>query len=104
MKFKATDIKDKKEFTFEGDTLKQSYCAVPDKNIWVYERYNHLGRLIGYEVVKGVKVKNPDGQVVYKYPSTEQFGQYGFFAHEKDVPKYIQILTSRGVKSLKHQA
>lgn len=32
-----------------------------------------------YEVVKGMKVKNPDGSIVYAYPNTESFGTYGYF-------------------------
>ena len=96
------DISEKKEFSFDGDTLKQKYCYDEEKQIWVYERYNHSGRLIGYEVVKGIKHINPDGSLVFKYPSSEQFGKYGYFISarwaETDIPKYLAKLAEKGSK------
>ena len=92
----STDISEKKEFTFEGDTLKQKYCYDEEKHIWVYERYNRNGRLIGYELVKGKKKKNPGGSEVYIYPSSEEFGTRGYFISaqwaDKDIPKYLLYL------------
>lgn len=32
-----------------------------------------------FELVKGIKVKNPDGSYVYRYPGDEQFGTYGWY-------------------------
>lgn len=95
MKVFRTDIRDKKEFSLEGDTLKQKYCYDEEKQIWVYERYNHNGRLYGYELVKGIKHKNPDGSLIYLYPSSEKFGDYGYFISAqfaKDIPKYLLYL------------
>lgn len=69
-------IEERKEFTFCGDTLKQ--CEHNETTgLWLYERFSTKGRLVGYEVVKGKKHKNPDGTEVYTYPSTEEFGSYG---------------------------
>lgn len=98
------DISEKKEFTFDGDTLKQKYCYDEDKHIYVYERYNHRGRLFGYELVRGVRHKNPDGSIVYLYPCSEQFGTYGYFISaqfaETDIPKHLAKLAAKGSKSL----
>lgn len=96
MEIFRTDIREKKEFRFEGDTLKQKKCYDEEKQIWLYERVNHSGRLFGYELVKGVKHKNPDGSLIYLYPSSEQFGDYGYFISsqwaDKDIPKYLLYL------------
>ena len=95
MKVFATDIKDKKKFSFQGDTLVLKECVDKEKHIYIYERYNHNGKLFGYEVVKGVKVKNPDGNYVFRYPSSEQFGTYGFFIAKKyaeTIPDYVARL------------
>lgn len=84
------DISEKLEFKFGEDTLKQLYCANEEQHIYVYERYNHAGRLFAYEVVRGKKRKNPDGSIVYSYPSSEDFGSYGLFiSHQhKDNPRF----------------
>lgn len=74
-----TDISEKKEFTIYGDTLRMKECVDKEKHIYIFERYNGAGRLYAYEVVQGVKKKNPDGSIVYTYPSGEQFGTYGYF-------------------------
>lgn len=67
----------------------------------VYDPLHHCGiwkmtRVIdgkvedmGYEVVKGVKRVNPDGGIVYIYPSDEQFGMYGFFTYSLERCKEI---------------
>lgn len=78
MKIFSTDIKDKKVFNFENTTL----TMIKDygNNFYLYERkYTDSGRLLGYELVRGVKKKNPDGNIVYVYPSSEQFGKNGWF-------------------------
>jgi len=97
-----TDISEKKEFSFEGDTLKQKECVDEENHIYVYERYNWKGRLYGYEVVKGVRKKQPSGDIVYVYPSSEQFGKYGYFISsqyaEKDIPVYVEKLKQKGDK------
>lgn len=98
----STDISQKKEFKFEGDTLKQKECVDKEKHIYVYERYNWKGRLYGYEVVRGVRRKQPNGDIVYAYPSSEQFGTYGYFISsqfaEKEIPAYVEVLRAKGSK------
>ena len=42
------------------------------------------GRFSGYEVVRGKHRLNPDGTVVYNYPSDEDFGVYGFYGYHLD--------------------
>ena len=65
------DISELKEFSKYGDTFKQIRNN-PDTGWWLYERETH------YEVVKGMKYTNPDGSVVYVYPSEKDWGTYGY--------------------------
>lgn len=65
------DIKDLKEFKKYGDTFKQIRNN-PETGWWLYERPTH------YEVVKGKRYKNPDGEVVLIYPSEGDWGTYGY--------------------------
>ena len=92
----GTDIREKKEFSAEGDILKQKFCFDEEKHIWVYERVRADGKLIGYELVKGKKSKGKDGSPIYTYPSSEQFGDNGYFIPaqfaDKDIPKYLLCL------------
>lgn len=91
MKINYTDIKEKKEFTYQGDTLKQIDYN-PDTNRYVYGRFLQNGKLYGYEIVQSLKRKNPDGTIVYCYPSTEQFGKNGWFVpvgNEKFIKYYV---------------
>ena len=85
MKIYYTDIKDKKEFNFDNTTLKQLKYD-PATGRYLYGRYYRtdcreemVGKLMGYEIVQPVKRKQPDGTEVFIYPSTEQFGRYGWF-------------------------
>lgn len=83
IKIFAKDISELKEFVEQGTRLVQvEYNETTGR--YLYERYyinsSTLGnRLMGYEVVKPLKRKNPDGSTVYTYPSTSQFGKYGWF-------------------------
>lgn len=72
-----TDIKEKEEFAFEDDILKRTEYNEKTGR-YLYTRYNKSGRVVGYEVVQPIKKKNPDGNYVYVYPSTSQFGKYGW--------------------------
>lgn len=77
---KKTDIRDKKEFNRAGYHYTQ-VRADDEKHIYLYEMvpidfdtpHKH------YEVVKGIKRKNPDGSIVWMYPSDEMFGVYGYY-------------------------
>lgn len=78
-----TDIKDKKEFGFDGTRLVQVDYN-PHTGRYLYKRfygkdYGVEGKLMGYEVVKPKKVKNPDGTEVQVYPGTNDFGHYGWY-------------------------
>ena len=42
------------------------------------------GRFSGYEVVKGLKYKQPDGSIAYRYPGDELFGYLGFYGYNLD--------------------
>lgn len=99
-----TDIEDRKEFTFEGDTLKMMECYDKEKHIYIYKRFNADGRLIAYEVVNAKKHKNPSGETVFMYPSTEQFGRSAYFVAkkhaygERGIYYYAEKLAQQGQK------
>lgn len=70
-------IETQKEFVFNETTFKQ--CEHNESTgLYLYERYKN-GRLNGYEVVVGVKAKQPDGTIVFHYPSASDFGPKGLF-------------------------
>lgn len=71
------DIRTLKEFKKYGDTFKQ----VEDfgDNIFLYSRENEDSKgVYVFELVRGVPLKNPDGSIVYTYPSSSEWGRYGF--------------------------
>lgn len=72
-----TPIQERKEFAFEGDTLRFK-TKNEETNYYLYERFNENGTLVGYEVVKPVRIKQPDGTEADIYPATERFGKYGW--------------------------
>lgn len=75
--FKKKDLTEKFEFTRAGyHYVNICYNKENHKGIWELRRDN---KCFGFEVVKGLKTKNPDGSVVYVYPSDEQFGRYGWY-------------------------
>jgi len=85
MRLFATDIKDRKEFTFDDSTLVQKeYCEATGR--YLYWRLfktdcapEKVGKLMGYEIVQPEKHKNPDGTYSNMYPCSERFGKYGWF-------------------------
>lgn len=97
------DISEEREFSFAGDTIKLERCLDQEKRIYLFSRYNAKGRLVGYELVQGVKHKNPDGEYVYIYPSSSQFGHYGYFINkayaDKDIPEYLEKLRQKNKKT-----
>lgn len=76
-----------------------------ENNIYVY-KMEHIEEPIPYsqyEVVVGVKAKQPDGSTVYVYPSSSQFGVNGWYicgneevCQEKINEKVCDILEKRG--------
>lgn len=77
MKIFAKDISEIKEFRKYGDTFKQ-ISNNPDTGWWLYERTNAEYGTRHFEVVKGVKYTNPDGNIVFMYPGESQWGTYGY--------------------------
>ena len=71
------DIKDMKAFEKFGDLFTQ-IGNNPETGWYLYERVNKESGKKHYEVVKGKKHKNPDGSIVYAFPSTELWGTYGY--------------------------
>ena len=96
MKLYATDINEKKEFVFQDTLLKQlEYCEETGR--YLYGRYwqsdctpDFVGKLMGYEIVKPKKVKNPDGSIVFRYPSSDDFGKNGWFLPANSTRKEIE--------------
>lgn len=89
LKIYRKDISEKKEFKFYGDTLK--FKEIFPNGIYLYERFNWKGYPNGYELVRPVPKKNPDGNIVQTYPSSEEFGMYGlFFPHTLSREKLIE--------------
>lgn len=84
MKIFYTDLKEKNNFEkFDEQFIK--IFGNEEKHIYVYKRVKN-NSIESYEVIKGVKHMNPDGNYVFTYPSTEQFGLYGFYimGYDKD--------------------
>ena len=73
------DISERKTFKMFGELFILIAHNI-EHNTYLYKRIklskNGYGRTTGYEIVKPIKRKNPDGTIVYVYPSSEQFG-YG---------------------------
>ena len=74
------DIFDLTEFNKNGYHYSQ-VIADRGNNIYIY-KMEHIGEPLSYcqfELVRGIKRKNPDGTVVNTYPSTENFGTYAWY-------------------------
>ena len=86
-----TDISEKMEFRRAGYDYKNVvFDAAHHCGIWRMTKViDRKVEGMGYEVVKGVRKKNPDGGVVYCYPGDEQFGVSGFFSYDYDRCKEI---------------
>ena len=81
-----TDISEKMAFSRAGYDYqnivfdKEHHCG-----IWkVSKKIDGVVQDMGYEVVRGIKRKNPDGSIVYVYPGDEQFGVNGFYSYDLD--------------------
>lgn len=94
------DITEKKEFT----RLKRYYkmIAADERNhIYLFEitPLEWEKTYEQFELVKGIKIKNPDGNYVWRYPSDEQFGKNGWYicgTHERcirDIKNKYEELT-----------
>ena len=84
MSIAAKDISEKKSFSRCGYNYQCIYYN-QDFHCGVWKMTNkNTGRFGGYEVIKGVKYRQPDGSIVYRYPGDEQFGVYGFYSYNLD--------------------
>lgn len=68
-----TSIDDMTHFFKYGDEFK-FIKKNEKKNTYLYKRVNLETNVVYYEVIVPVKTKNPDGSIVYVYPSAESFG------------------------------
>lgn len=87
----SIDISEKMEFRRAGYDYKNVvFDGAHHCGIWKMTK-DIDGKVedMGYEVVRGMKRKNPDGGVVYCYPGDEQFGVCGFFSYKFDRCKEI---------------
>ena len=69
-----------------------------DRHLYVFKRVKIMDdgkERIDYEVIKGVKTKNPDGSIVYAYPSSDNFGTYGYYIMGIPVRYSRQRIVSR---------
>lgn len=80
MSIAAKDIKEKMRFSRIGYDYECIYYN-QDFHCGVWKMTKN-GRFGGYEVVKGFRYRQPDGSIVYRYPSDEQFGVYGFYGYD----------------------
>ena len=100
------DISEKKEFVAEDSLLKQlDYNS--DSGMYLYGRYffkncrkEKIGQLMGYEIIKPVKYKNPDGTIVGVYPSNSQFGSNGWYITANSSEEEIQYFFKHYHKNL----
>lgn len=67
------DISERLTFNRRGYNYKNIYLN-NEKHTGIWE-VSLKGSFQGYEIIKGIKAKNPDGRIVYTYPSDERFGR-----------------------------
>lgn len=81
------DISELDEFRKYGETFKL-IKKVDSTKTFLFERDKC------YEIVRAKKFTNPDGSVVWVYPSSEQWGAYGLTVSKKEDMKLIDLLMS----------
>lgn len=89
----------KKEFTFDGTRLYQlEYCEKTGRYLYKRVMMND-GRTLGFEIITPRKYNNPDGTIVYVYPSTAEFGYAGWFlppnAPRTQIDYYLQGINKK---------
>ena len=72
------DISDKKEFDRNGYHYTQ-ILADDEKHVYLYKLSKPGIKYLQFELVKGKKCKNPDGNIIYTYPCDEDFGNFGWY-------------------------
>lgn len=104
MKIFSKDISEEKTFEKFGDIFTQIRNN-PETGWWLYKRVRKDNpSKIHYEVVKGVKRKNPDGTIVYSYPNSERWEIYGYTVdNNRYADRIIEFLmgaTSRSAQEI----
>lgn len=75
MEIVIKDVKDIQSFKKFDSTFTKIW-GDDDRHLYVFKRTKYRD---DYEVIKAVKKKNQDGSIVYRYPSSEEFGTYGYY-------------------------
>lgn len=78
VKIERTDISEKKEFNKNGYRYTQ-VLADNEKHVYLYKLSKPGIKYLQFELVKGKRYKNPDGNIIYTYPCDEDFGTYGWY-------------------------
>lgn len=78
MKIERKGIEEKREFNRKGIHYNQ-VLADDENHTYLYKMEQPGVRYLQYEVVKGKKTKDDNGNVVYVLPSDEDFGRYGWY-------------------------
>lgn len=74
--FNFKDIRETQSFKRGGYT----YTKVAEKDGWyLFKMEKKDITYLNYELVRGIKRKNPDETLTMVYPSAEQFGTYGYY-------------------------
>ena len=68
----------KKEFNFDNTKFTQIEKEETTGR-YLYKRERKDGSIMGYEVIQPRKHTNPDGSIVYTYPSSSDFGSCAWF-------------------------
>lgn len=71
------DVKEIDNFTKYGEKFSKVF-ADDEKHIYVFKRESKNG-VISWEIFKSYAKKNPDGSIVYYYPSSNDFGCNAFY-------------------------
>ena len=78
VKIERKDINEKKEFDRIGYHYTQ-VLADNEKKVYLYKMEKPGSAYLQFELVKGKKYTNPDGNIIYTYPGDEDFGTYGWY-------------------------
>lgn len=80
------DISEKKEFDRIGYHYTQ-VLADNEKHVYLYKMSKPGNKHLQFELVKGKKYKNPDGNIIHTYPCDEDFGSFGWYICGR--PEYV---------------
>ena len=75
----AKDVKDIQSFQKYGNNYEKVY-ADDNRHIYIFKVFDE--NFVSYEVILAKRVKNPDGNIVYTYPGSNDWGKLGFTIRE----------------------